>query len=343
MIVNGPAYKDYYKLLGVSKTADEKEIKSAYRKLARKYHPDVNPGDKSAEDKFKDISEAYEILSDAKKRDQYDNYGEAWKQYSRTGAGAGARPGSSQWGGAGEADFDFGSVNLADLFENLFGGRMGRQSRAPARGEDVEYGLDLTLEEAIHGTKKILTLQVEDVCPGCQGTGGVRDQNSGNYRMDRVCPECHGGGRVRHSRQVEVKIPAGVTEGKRIRLAGEGAAGSGGQKGDLYLLVRLKPHPDFERVGNDLYTDMPVPYTVAALGGDVEVKTLAGERTLPIPPGVQSGQKMRISGQGMPGPTSGKPGDLYARVKVTVPKDLSPRERELLGELARTRGVKVRT
>src|ERR1043165_403600 len=141
----GPNYKDYYKLLGVEKTATEKEIKSAYRKLARKYHPDVNPGDKSAEEKFKDISEAYEILSDPKKRDQYDNYGDAWKQYSRTGAGGG--PGATSWGGASEADFDFGSVNLNDLFENLFGGRMGgRQSRAPARGEDVEYGFALRLK-----------------------------------------------------------------------------------------------------------------------------------------------------------------------------------------------------
>lgn len=342
--MNGPAYKDYYKILGVSRTADEKEIKSTYRKLARKYHPDVNPGDKSAEEKFKDISEAYEILSDSKKRDQYDHYGEAWKQYSRTGAGGGwPQGGGGTRSGPGDVEFDFGSVNFGDLFESLFGGRKGRQAGAPARGEDVEYGIDLSLEEAIHGTKKVLTLQVEDICPKCQGTGGVRDPASGSYKMGSLCPNCHGAGRIRHSRKVEVKIPAGVTEGKRIRLAGEGAAGSGGQKGDLFLLVRLKPHADFERVGNDLYTDMPVPFTIAALGGEVQVKTLSGERTLPIPPGVQSGQKMRISGQGLPASNSVRAGDLYARVKVTVPKDLSTREKELLHELAQARGTKVRT
>ncbi len=338
--MNGPDYKDYYKILGVARTADEKEIKSAYRKLARKYHPDVNPGDKSAESRFKEISEAYDILSDSKKRSQYDSLGEQWKAYSRTGAprGGGTRPGGFEF------EFGGGSTpDLSELFATLFGGRKGAQAnsaRMPERGEDVEYGIDLTLEEAAAGASKALTLRIEDICPKCNGTGAARDSR-GNIDLGSICPECRGVGRVGRTRKVDVKIPAGVKEGQRIRLAGEGAAGPGGKRGDLYLMVRLKPHPGFEREGSDLFTDVTIPYTVAALGGDIGVKTLNGERTLTVPPGVQSGQKIRITGQGMPAGGGKKPGDLYARVRVSVPKDLSQRERELLGELARIRGDKA--
>ncbi len=333
--MNGPTYKDYYKILGVDKTADLKEIKSAYRKLARKYHPDVNPGDKSAEEKFKDISEAYEVLSDTKKRSQYDSYGEQWKQYSGASGfgGSGAQPGSG-------VEFDFGA-NLGDLFESIFSGRRGAASRVPEYGEDIEYGLDLTLEEAVHGATKKLTISVEDVCPKCGGTGAGGGAAPAS-RTAVVCSQCHGAGRIRRQRSVDVKIPAGVTEGKRIRLKGEGAAGPGGKKGDLYLLVRLKPHPQFERQGHDLYTDVSIPYTVAALGGEAQVKTLSGERTLPIPPGVQSGQKMRVSGHGIPAGNSARPGDLYARVRITVPKNPTDEERKLLEELARLHGDKTR-
>ena len=329
--MNGPTYKDYYKILGVPRTADEKEIKSAYRKLARKHHPDVNPNDKSAEEKFKDISEAYEVLSDPKKRSQYDNFGEEWKSYSSGGFPRGGQQ-------AQDFEFDFGSSNLGDLFESIFGARRGANQRAQSQGEDIEYGLDLSLEEAIHGTEKKLTLTVEDTCPRCSGTGSVRE---GGGRQ-ALCPQCHGAGRVRRQRSVDVKIPAGVTEGKRIRLRGEGAAGSDGRKGDLFLLVRLRPHPSFERQGSDLTTDVPIPYTIAALGGEAQVHTLTGERTLPIPPGVQSGQKMRITGHGLPGANGAKHGDLYARIKVTVPKNPSEQEKKLLEELARLRGDKTR-
>ncbi len=340
--MNGPDYKDYYKILGVPRTADEKEIKSAYRKLARKYHPDVNPGNKEAENKFKEISEAHEVLSDPKKREQYDRFGEQWKAYSR--AGAGTQPGAGFQPGQGGFEWDFGSVggNLNDLFETLFGGRQARGGRqANERGEDLEFGIDLTLEEAQRGVTRSLTLRVEDICPRCGGTGAMRD-SSGRMNLGSVCPECRGAGRVAKQRTVEVNIPAGVTDAQRIRLAGEGAAGTNGQRGDLYLLVRLKPHPQFERHGRDLYVDVKVPYTVAALGGDAEVPTLSGERTLPIPPGVQSGQKMRVAGAGLGANGRGKPGDLYARLRITVPKDLSDKERDMIRELARMRGDKAR-
>jgi len=333
-------YKDYYAILGVSKTADEKEIKSAYRKLARKYHPDVNPGDKSAEEKFKEISEAHEVLSDPHKRAQYDRFGDQWKSYSQQGHGdpfAGARaPG----GGAGYT-VNLGEESLQDLFESLFGGWNNRSERAAKSGEDVEYGLDLTLEEAVHGTTKRYQVTVEDVCKQCNGSGTTRDQR-GNYTLGAACPECRGHGRVRSMRRGEVTIPPGVTDGKRIRLAGQGAAGSTGTRGDLFFVVRIKPHPEIDRQGNDLYVDVAIPFTVAALGGEVNVHTLNGDRTLQVPAGVQSGQKIRISGQGMPALKGQKSGDMYARVKVSVPRDLSPRERELISEVAKIRGDRVK-
>lgn len=338
MGVNRPTYKDYYQILGVSRTADEKEIKSAYRKLARKYHPDVNPGDKSAETKFKEISEAHEVLSDPHKRAQYDSFGEQWKAYSQ----AGARPGGPTVNMDPGFEFDFGGRGgLNDLFESLFGGRAGRSERASRDGEDVEYGIDLSLEEALRGVTKTLSLRIEDLCPECDGLGTTRDAR-GRYNLQSACPRCRGTGHVPRNSQVEVKIPAGVAEGQRIRLAGQGAGGANGQKGDLYLLVRIKAHAHFERDGSDLYVDVPLPFTVAALGGEVAVPTLSGERTLPIPAGVQSGQKIRVAGQGMPRLNGQKPGDLYARIKITVPKDLAPRERELLTELARIRGDRAR-
>lgn len=339
-------YKDYYKILGVGKTADEKEIKSAYRKLARKYHPDVNPGDKSAEEKFKEISEAHEVLSDAHKRAQYDRFGDQWKNFShyqKQQTEPGGRPGGPNGRATAQGfNFDVQEDSLHDLFETLFGGWNARTERAAERGEDVEYGLDLTLEEAVLGTKKRYEVVVENVCPKCGGSGASRDSR-GSYTLGGVCPECRGAGRVREPRRGEVTIPAGVTEGKRIRLAGMGASGASGKRGDLYFVVRIKPHPQFERQGADLYVDVSLPYTVAALGGEVAVQTLAGgERILQVPSGVQSGQKLRITGQGMPGMKDHKPGDLYARLKVSVPKDLSPRERELLHELATIRGDKVK-
>jgi DnaJ-class molecular chaperone len=313
-----PDYKDYYAVLGVPKTADEKEIKAAYRKLARKYHPDVNPGDNAAEERFKDISEANEILSDAAKRHKYDQYGEQWKAFSQHKGHPGGFPGGVRFDVGGEAPGGGGAGNMDDFLRSLFGDRaggFGGFSNAPQRGNDVEAEITVTLEEAFAGGSRALSLSVP----------------TGRYDLDR-------GGRGETNRRVDVKIPAGIAEGQKIRLAGQGAPGPDGS-GDLLLTVRIAPHARFERKGDDLTVETPVPYTTAALGGPVSVPTLAGTRlTVTLPPGTQSGQKIRLAGQGMPrlqrkGVPSGS-GDLFARIKITVPKTLGPRAKALLGELA---------
>ncbi len=333
-----PAYKDYYQILGVKRGADEKEIKAAYRRLARKYHPDVNPNDPSAEERFKEISEAYEVLSDPHKRAQYDSFGDQWRRASQ----AGARPGGSPFGtGTPDIEFSFGGTDLHDFFETIFGGRPTRSRRAATRGEDVEFGIDVSLEEVMQGTVKSHTVNIEDVCSSCGGAGTLGPRRGAFDLSASPCPDCRGRGRSTRSQRIKVKIPPGVEDGRRLCLRGQGAAGPDGTKGDLYLVVRVRAHPDFQLQERDLHTDVEIPYTVAALGGEVQVKTPLGSRTLTVPPGVQSGQRIRVSGQGLPNP-GGKAGDLYARVRVTVPKDISPRERELLSELARLRGDRVR-
>jgi curved DNA-binding protein len=297
-------YKDYYADLGVSKTATEKEIKQAYRRLARKYHPDVNPGDKSAEEKFKEISEAYEVLSDPGKRAKYDQFGDQWKKVGE------APPGGWQnydWDSSG-ARFDFDNVGVSggggfgDFFEMLFGEPFqggGRQRRGAGRGRDLEYEIEVSLEEAFNGVTKTFTLD---------------------------------------NRKIEVKIPKGVKEGSRIKLAGQGQPGPNGQNGDLYLIVKERSHPRFERKAADLYTDGAVPYYVAALGGEIPIQTLTGRVTMKVPPGTQSGQTFRLPGQGMSKLHQADRGDLYVRVKLSVPKSLSDRERQLLSELAEMHG-----
>lgn len=297
-------YKDYYKILGVQRTASEKEIKSAYRKLARKYHPDVNPGDKASEERFKDISEAYEVLSDKEKRSKYDQFGQYWQQ---AGTAQPPPPGWDQ--GMGGVHFDYGPGDaeggFGNIFDLLFGqgnarqrpggrGEKGRAAWSPARGRDVEYEIEVTLEEAYSGATKVLNVD---------------------------------------GRRVEVKVPHGIKDGSRIRLAGQGEPGAGSEKGDLFLIVRMRPHPKFERKDSDLYTDVPVPYTTAALGGEVQVQTLSGSGSMKVPAGTSSGQSFRLAGQGMPHLKGSGKGDLYARVKVTVPKTLSSREKELLTEI----------
>jgi len=328
----GPTYKDYYELLGVSKTATEKEIKSAYRKLARKLHPDVNPNNKAAEEKFKSVSEAHEVLSDPEKRKKYDQYGEQWKSYSQGGPGSGGGfPGYG--GGAGQQSpggfrMEYGqpgqSGDLNDLFASLFGGedgfpgggarggeRFGRQA-PPRRGQDIEAGITVTLEEAYHGAAKGVSLQIPT---------GYYDTGNRNGRQEET------------TRRVEVKIPAGVADGQKIRLAGQGGDGPAG-RGDLFLIVRVLPAAPFERRGDDLLADVPVSFIDAALGGEAKVPTPKGARlTVTIAPGAQSGQTLRLRGQGMPRLKDGGFGDLLARIKVTVPKTLSPRETELLTEL----------
>jgi len=331
-------FKDYYSTLGVAKTASEKEIKQAFRKLARKYHPDVNPGDKSAEAKFKEVNEAYEVLGDPAKRKKYDELGANWRQYEQAGAAGGTGgPFAGQWnvnvGGAPgggyrtmtqeEMEEMFGDASpFSDFFTTFFGGGGGggfegaggraRGARARQRaGRDVEHELDLTLDDAFHGTTRRLSLKYD---------GQVRT--------------------------VDVRIPAGVGDGSRVRVAGEGEHGIGGAAaGDLYLRIRLAPHPVFERKGRDLYVKVPLPVTTAVLGGEADVQTLAGRPArLRIPPLTQNGQVFRLKGFGMP--TVGKAdekGDLYGRVDVQMPAQLSAEERSHYEALAKLSGAAANT
>ena len=320
--------RDYYVVLGVPRTASDKEIKAAYRRLARKHHPDVNPGDKQAEARFKEIGEAYAVLSDPEKRKKYDRWGHDWERIEQAQAagadfggfrrppGGGARSRTYTWSspggpGRGGSGSTFGNEDLGDLFEQLFGGSMGGRTRvrsAPRRGTDLEQAVEITLEEAYAGTRR--TFQVQDT-----RTGDVRG--------------------------VEVKIPAGAYDGLRVRVAGRGNAGSGGgSPGDLYLTVKVRPHALFERDGDDLRVKVPTPLYTAVLGGEVMVPTPRGTRlALKVPPETQNGQRIRLAGQGMPRLQGGGRGDLYAEVAVQVPKDLSGRERELFAELARLRAA----
>ena len=322
--------KDYYKILGVSRSASEKDIKQAYRKLARKFHPDVNPGDKSAESKFKEINEAHEVLSDAEKRRKYDQFGDKW-QYADQFAGAGAQ-GPFRTGQDEFHTYEWGDTEAGDLgsiFERMFGGspRAGRRAR---RGADVEHPLEVTLEEAFSGTSRILQTQAEDVCQVCGGRGALRNA---------PCYACGGTGRVLRPKRLEVKIPAGVKTGSRVRIAGEGGTGlSGGAKGDLYMIITVRPHSLFERQEDELYVDVSVPLSVAMLGGEVEVPTLKGKVSLKIPEETQNGKTFRLSGLGMPHLGDSSRGDLYAKVKVVLPTNLSPKEKQLFQELHKLRG-----
>jgi len=329
--------RDYYDVLGLKRDASQKEIKQAYRKLARKHHPDVNPGDKGAEERFKEINSAYEVLSDAEKRKKYDRYGERWEMaeaFEKAQAEAGAR-GGGNWQ---TYQFDIndllrrGGAPGGQGFENLydlFGGR-GRRSRGPTRGQNIEYATEISLEEAYAGTTRTLHLQSEEPCATCGGSGEI---------AGAVCHVCEGRGRVVRPRRLEVKIPAGARDGTRVRLAREGSGGTaGGARGDLYVVVRVKPHPRFERKGDDLITDVPVPLDDAVLGGEVEVETIAGKLVaLKIAPLTQNGRTIRLGGLGMPKlDAKGKEkanGDLLAKVRVVLPEELSDEERELFEKL----------
>jgi curved DNA-binding protein len=311
-------YKDYYKILGVDKKATEKEIKKAYRKLARKYHPDVNPGDSSAEERFKEINEAHEVLSDPDKRKKYDQLGASWRQYQH----AGGQPGGFDWSqwytqpGGGRVHVEYadlsdlfgGGGGFSDFFSAIFGGMgrggsttwrtQGQQYAAP--GQDYEQEVEITLEETYSGTTRVME---------------------------------------KEGRRLEVKIPAGVQTGSRVRMRGEGGQShGGGGKGDLYLRVKVLPHGTMERRGDDLYCDVPVDLYTAVLGGEVRVPTLKGGAMLKIPPETQSGKTFRLKGQGMPQlKDAQKHGDLYAKVSIKVPEKLSDKERQLFRELANMR------
>ena len=325
-------FKDYYRILGVDRKADDKTIKSAYRRLARKHHPDVAKGKDSA-DRFKEINEAYEVLSDPEKRRRYDSLGPDWQRYTQAppggGPGGGFRVEYGDLGGAGDfSDFFrtiFGDmtgrggprgegVRLEDLFQG--GGRS-------ASGGDVQAGIEITLDEAFQGARKTFAMDLEEPCPTCHGSGHVKRQ---------PCPTCGGSGAQAVRRQVDVKIPAGVKSDQRVRVAGEGA-GAAGARGDLYLSVTVAPHPFFERKGDDIHLALPVTAPEAALGTTLEVPTLRGKVSMKIPPATSSGRTFRLPGYGMPRLKGGGAGDQLVSVKIVMPSDVTPAERELYEKL----------
>jgi molecular chaperone DnaJ len=352
------AKRDYYEVLGVSRGATEAEVKSAYRKLAVRYHPDKNPGDAEAEEKFKEAAEAYSVLSVAEQRARYDRFGHAG-----VSSGAGAQ---ANWGAQG-----FGGIEdiLGDLFGfgDVFGGgrSSGGRRGAAQRGADLRYDLEMTLEEASEGmTAQLRIPRLEacegckgsgaapgtqpESCPGCNGTGQVRYQQGffsvartcgqcrGAGRVIRTpCEQCRGAGRVEREKQIEVKIPAGVETGSRLRLAGEGEAGAqGGPAGDLYVVIHVKEHDVFERQGNNLYASVPVTFAQAALGSETTVRTLDGQESLKVPAGTQTGTVFRLKGHGMPVLGGRGRGDLFVSVTVVTPTTLTREQRKLLEQLA---------
>ena len=367
--------KDYYQALGVPKNASAGEIKKAYRKLARKNHPDTNPGNKDAEDRFKEVSAAHEVLGDEEKRKQYDQVREVAASGFAGFPGAGAGPGAGAWTGPGGQrvrveGFPFGADggvgDLGDLFGGLFGGggRPGRPSRrGPSRGDDLETEIRVSFEDAMKGVTVPIQIKGPAPCPTCGGSGaepgtsaitcpecggsGTIAVNQGPFSMQRTCPTCggsgrmvehpchtcHGSGNVRKTRRFSVKIPAGVKDGARIRVAGRGEPGPPGSRpGDLFVVVRVTPHKTFGRKGADLTLELPVSFTEAALGANIQVPTLNGPVTLRIPAGTPAGKTFRLRGKGAPKPKGGS-GDLLATVKVDVPSKLSRRQKELLEEL----------
>jgi molecular chaperone DnaJ len=355
----GVSKRDYYEVLGVDRQATEQQIKSAYRKLALKYHPDRNPGDPAAEEQFKEAAEAYAILADAEKRALYDRFGHA----GVSGAGAGA-------GGFDPTIFaDFSDIfsGLGDVFGfgDIFGGR--RRRGGPQRGADLRYDLEITFEESASGTDTTIQIPREETCETCSGSGAApgtspetcsQCRGSGQLRYQqgfltvaRPCPNCRGtgktiakpcqscrgAGRISRERKITVKIPAGIATGQRLRLYGEGEHGSaGGPPGDLYVVVHVQEHSFFHREGDDLYCEMPVSFPTMALGGNIKVPTLNGHEDLSIPAGTQTGARFRIRGKGMPSVNGRGRGDLHVIAKVSVPKKLTKDQKHLLEELGKT-------
>jgi molecular chaperone DnaJ len=367
--------KDYYDILGVNKNASDDEIKKAYRRLARKYHPDLNKDNpKAAEEKFKEVNEAYHVLSDADKRAQYDQLGhDAFTQASRGGAGAGAGGfGGFGQGGFNGQGFDFGGFDMGDIFD-MFTGGSRRRNNGPEQGADLRYDMTITLREAFTGVKKKFSVTKNEVCdhchgngaepgssvdtcPACHGTGQQRVVRNGPFgQMVNIvtcnechgtgkiirnkCHKCHGSGTVRASKTIEVNIPAGADSGVRMRVAGEGEPGKrGGPKGDLYVYIFVKDDPDFEREGDDLYRMVDISYPVAALGSTIKVRTIDKEVELKIPAGTQNGTRFRISGEGMPHLQSARKGDLYVEVRIVVPKRLNENQKNALLHYANEMG-----
>jgi molecular chaperone DnaJ len=344
--------RDYYEVLGVNRDAPEEEIKKAYRKLAMKHHPDRNPDSKDAEERFKEAKEAYEVLCDGDKRRAYDAYGHAGVN-PQMGMGPGEAAG---FGGFAEA--------FGDIFSDIFGGGQGRGRSSVFRGADLRYNLEVSLEQAARGTEtkiRIPTMETCETCKGsgakpgthpktcetCKGSGTVR-LSQGFFSIQQTCPTCHGtgkmvtdpcaacrgAGRIKKHKTLAVKIPAGVDEGDRIRLSGEGEAGvNGGPPGDLYVVVHLKAHSVFQRDGDDLHCEMPISFTQAALGGEIEIPTLDGSAKIKVPPETQTGQVFRLRAKGIKGVRSSYPGDLLCEVVVETPVRLTERQKDLLREL----------
>ena len=357
--------KSYYDILGVSKNADEKEIKSAFRKLAKQYHPDINkePG---AEAKFKEIGEAYAVLGDAEKRRQYDQFGhEAFTQGASQGGFGG---GFGGFGGFNAEDIDLSSI-FGDLFGGgMFGGGSRRSANRPRKGEDSLVKINLTFEEAVFGCKKTIEIDLDTECDNCNGKGGsgettcstcggrgsvtqqqqtflgviqttttCPDCNGKGKTFKTTCKDCHGHGHVIKPKEIEVTVPEGVDTGHQLRISGKGAAGyNGGPNGDVYIEFRVKEHPLFERKGNDIYVDVPITITEAVLGSKKEVPTLTGTVVLDIDSGSQSGDQLRLRGKGIKDPTSSKKGDMYVVLDVIIPDKLDRKQKELFKELATT-------
>jgi molecular chaperone DnaJ len=348
--------RDFYEVLGVPKNASEDEIKKSYRKLAMKFHPDRNQGDASAEVKFKEAKEAYEMLSDAEKRAAYDQFGHA-----------GVDPNMRGPGGAGGAGFGGFGESFGDIFGDIFGQARRQQTgggRQVFRGNDLSYAMEVTLEEAAAGKESEIRIPSFDECDTCHGTGakagtspktcgtcqgqGVVQMRQGFFSVQQTCPHCrgtgkvitdpcspcHGQGKIKRQKTLEIKIPAGIDDGMRIRSTGNGEPGTnGGPPGDLYIEIRIKKHDVFQRDGDDLHCAVPISFTTAALGGEISVPTLSGEAAIDLPEGTQTGKQFRLRGKGVKGVRSSFPGDLYCHITVETPVKLTEHQRKLLKEL----------
>jgi molecular chaperone DnaJ len=350
------AKRDFYETLGVAKNASEEDIKKSYRKLAMKYHPDRNPDSKESEEKFKEVKEAYEMLTNPEKREAYDRYGHAGVDPNMGGGGGGG------FGGGGFAD------SFGDIFGDIFGGGRSRNAGPQVyRGADLRYNLEITLEQAAHGFDTTIRVPSWDKCDTCHGSGakpgtapttcttcaghGQVRMQQGFFSIQQTCPKCHGtgkiipepcpscsgAGRIKRNKTLEVKIPVGIDNGMRIRSTGTGEPGTnGGPPGDLYVEIHIKPHAVFQREGDDLHCEMPISFAKAALGGEIEVPTLDGKVSFPIPDGTQSGKTFRLKGKGIKGVRSGYPGDLFCHVAVETPVKLTDKQKDLLREFERS-------
>ncbi len=355
--------RDFYEILGVTKNADNDVIKKAYRKLAMQFHPDKNPGNKDAEDKFKEAAAAYEVLSNPQKRTQYDQFGHtAFTQNGRRGGG---------FGGAGFSDVNDIFEAFGDIFSDFFGESRGR-TNSVRRGSDLRYLLEIDFNGVLTGVEKEIKFETEEGCEPCKGSGadpqhGVETcktcggrgkvlQAQGFFSISSACPTCRGSGqkikkpcqnckgngRILSERKIKVKIPAGVENGTRLRVGGEGEGGyQGGPSGDLFVEVRLQEHSNFKRHGKDLYTLQKISYLHALLGGAVDVSTLTGKESLEIPQGVQPGEQIRLSGEGLPTLKSSHRGDIYYEIEIEIPKKLKKEEEEKLREIAKLKGEKI--